>query len=160
MDKKKDIIRNQVFQGSLNEALHNYLGKDGKALAGDFWHSDAITTAVENADNALKSLRVLQKHLPVQFQPLIRFAQPGTTWYLNVEKGTTATQLNMLADDLLIRIARDIGYAPRLKIAVQPSHQKWRQSGFSIQAPEKQTVELPDKQAAVTFLNDFVKKST
>ncbi len=157
---KPVIKRNNVFQGKVNNALHSYLRHDEKKLAGNFWHSDAVATAIENADNAMKSLAVLRKHLPEQFHPLVRFAQPKTVWYLNVEKGITATQLNKLLDDLLLRIARDIGYAPRLQVYVQPSHLRWSQSGFPLAFPELVSATLPDESEAQDFIKDFIKNKT
>ncbi len=160
MDKPPIIRRNQVFHGTLGDALRAYVNHDEKKLVGEFWHTDAIATVVENADNAMKSLRVLRKHLPKQFQPLIRFAQPKATWYLNVEKGVTANQLNMLLDDLLVRIARDIGYAPRLQIAVQPSHLRWSQSGFPLLFPEQIKIPRPDEAKAQEIIDAFIAKDS
>lgn len=153
---KKSAKRNNIFQGTVGEAIQTYLNNDSQKLADEFWHSDAIITAVENADKAMKSLTVLRKHVPQHFHALIRFAQPNLTWYLNVEKGITATQLNMLLDDLLLRIARDIGYAPRLQVAVQPSALAWSRSGFPLEFPEKTESDTFDEDAAQAFINEFI----
>lgn len=151
------MSQRKVFQGRIKEAMHTYQQAAKNTTQSNLWHSDALITAVENAENAIKSMSVLKKHLPTQFHPLIRFAQPKTTWYLNVEKGITATQLNMLLDDLLQRIAADIGYAPRLRVMVQPS--RWSQSGFPLIYPEKPRITLPDKDEANEIIEAFLQRN-
>lgn len=153
------IKRNKIFSGTVHQAFAEYINNDELHLAGNFWHNEAVITAVENAENAIKSLQVLQKHLPKRFHSLIRFAQPNITWYLNVEKGITATQLKMLLDDLLIKIARDIGYAPRLRISVQPSHQQWKNSGFPLEIAKKNVIAIPQNdEEAQEIINNFIKR--
>lgn len=154
---KEKYKRNQIFVGTVGDALDNYINNDAHKLADEFWHSDAIATAVTNANNAKKSLAVLCKHMPTQFHSLIRFAQPKTTWYLNVENGVTATQLNMLLDELLLKIAKDIGYAPRIQVAVQPSAQRWAKSGFPLTYPKKIQKRRLNESEPQAIINDFLK---
>lgn len=145
------------FQGMVKEAMHTYQQAAKDKKHSDLWNSDALLTAVDNAENAMKSMFVLKKHLPEQFHSLIRFAQPKSTWYLNVEKGVTATQLNMLLDDLLLLIAADIGYAPRLRVMVQPA--RWSQSGFPLVYPQKPQLTLPSPNEADDIIETFLSRT-
>lgn len=146
------------FQGMVKDAMYAYQQAAKKTANSALWQSEAFLTAVDNADNAIKSMVVLKKHLPERFHPLIRFAQPKTTWYVNVEKGVTATQLNMLLDDLLLRIAADIGYAPRLRVMVQPA--QWAQTGFRLTYPDSTREKLPNSVESDTIIEAFLNKNS
>ncbi|PIE82251.1 MAG: hypothetical protein CSA11_01200 [Chloroflexi bacterium] len=152
-------MKHNTFHGMVKNAMHAYRQSAEKTQNPDLWHSDALLTAVENAENAMKSMTVLKKHLPAHFHPLIRFAQPKSIWYLNVEKGITATQLNMLLDDLLLRIAADIGFAPRVRVMVQPSARRWSQSGFPLSFPKSNRIALPDQAEAEAIIEAFLHRA-
>ncbi len=118
------------------------------------WDSEDYVAAVNSLENTKKSLAVLKKHLPERFHPLIRFAQPKTIWYLNVEKGVTATQLNQLLDELCLRIAKDIGYAPRLKVMVKAT--QWRNSGLPLSVIKPTPIPIPTHAEAAKIIADFL----
>lgn len=120
------------------------------------WNSVAYLDAVDNIDNIKKSMAVLKKHLPQHFHPLIRFAQPKTIWYLNVEKGITATQINQLLDDLCLRIGKDIGYAPRLKVAVKAT--QWAASGLPLSVSKPPKISLPSREEAADIIAEFLSR--
>lgn len=119
------------------------------------WQQPEFLSALNDTDNAKKSMAVLRKHLPKQYHALIRFAQPKSIWYLNVEKGITATQLKMLLDDLSLKIARDIGYAPKIKVMVYAG--QWHYSGFPLEHTVTKPRQLPSEEEADNILADFLK---
>lgn len=121
------------------------------------WQQPEFLNAINQTENAKKSMAVLRKHLPKQYHELIRFAQPKTIWYLNVEKGLTATRLNMLLDDLSLKIAKDIGYAPKIRVMVQAG--KWHHSGFPLEYITSHSRQLPTEEEADHILADFLKSS-
>lgn len=143
------------FQATVWQLMQEYRDNSDDVL----WQNVAFDALIANIENAKKSLRVLQKHLPERFFPYIRFAQPKQIWYLNVEKSLTAHQLNGLLDDLSLRIARDIGYAPQLRVMVNPSHEAWRRSGFPLSYPVYEKEPLPDEKEARKILQDFINQS-
>ncbi len=104
----------------------------------------------------IEAINALRKYIPASLHAAIRFLPPKTTWYLIVEKGVAANRMNALLDTLVSRIKADVGFEPHIKIAVQPSHLRWAQSGFPLVFPEHLDVELPDEDDAQQFLRDFL----
>ncbi len=120
------------------------------------WGSEDYVAAVKSLENTKKSLAVLKKHLPKPFHPLIRFAQPKNIWYLNVQKGVTATQLNQLLDELCLRIAKDIGYAPRLKVMVKAT--QWKNSGLPLSVAKPTRIAIPSRAEAAEIIAEFLSR--
>ncbi|MGY0398981.1 MAG: hypothetical protein ACWIPH_03390 [Ostreibacterium sp.] len=141
------------IQASVWQAVQHYQQNSKEML----WHHDEFSEAIENAENEVKSIAVLKKQLPERFHELVRFAQPKTIWYLNVEKGLIATQLTMLLDALCLRIAKDIGYAPRLKVMVKPSHNDWLRAGLPLAYMPITHIQLPTPEEATEIINRFLK---
>ncbi|PIE42425.1 MAG: hypothetical protein CSA47_00995 [Gammaproteobacteria bacterium] len=132
-------------------------GEKGSQADSAFWQNTALRETLANIDNAQKSMTVLKKHLPKKYYRFIRFAQPKTVWYLNVEQALVATQLNWLLDDLCLRIAKDIGYAPRLRVMVKPQH--WALSGFPLETIQPIKKSLPTATQADQIISDFLSRS-
>lgn len=150
------MSRNNPFQGSVWEALQQCPEQNNSDI--QLWQQTAFLATLENTDNAKKSIAVLKKHLPKAYHPLIRFAQPKHRWYLNVEKSVTAHRLNWLLDDLSLRIAKDIGYAPQIQVAVKAA--EWSLSGFPLSAFETIIQPCPTKEEADQFIADFLSNKT
>lgn len=146
--------KSDKIQASVWEAVQHYR-QVGEAT---LWQDEAFHDALANAENAAKSLAVLKKHVPKRFHSLIRFAQPKTIWYLNVQKSLTANQLNLLLDDLLLRIAKDIGYAPRLRVMVKPSHSDWIRAGLPLTYEAVVKTPLPTTKEAEAIISAFLQQ--
>ncbi len=142
------------IQASVWEALQHY--RDNSDLP--LWRQNDFSYVCENTENARKSMAVLKKHLPKSFHQLIRFSQPKTQWILTVRKSATKHRVTALLDELSMRIARDIGYAPAIRVIVQPSQQKWENSGFSLTKIEVNRIELPSEEEAKKIIDEFLAK--
>lgn len=118
------------------------------------WQHVAFSSALENSHNAIKSVQVLKKHLPEKFHRHIKFSQPKTLWILTVKKGITATQLELLLDDLLVRIAKDISYAPRIKVTVNAGN--WDNAGFPLHYPTTKDLPIPNSDEADKIITEFL----
>lgn len=151
-NKPSHTTENQPFRGTVWEALQQCPNNQSDAI--QLWQQTAFLAAVKSTENAKKSMATLKKHLPKKFHPFIRFAQPKNIWYLNVEKGVTAAQLNRLLDDLSLRIAKDIGYAPKIKVAVHPT--QWQNSGFSLTHFDVIKQSLPNDEEADEIIASLV----
>lgn len=139
------------FQGSIGEAITRYQENSKQP---DFWQHTAFLSALENSQNAIKSINVLKKHLPKKFHPLVRFSQPRNVWILSVKKGITATQINLLLDDLSVIIAKDIGYAPRIQVKIVASN--WHYAGFPLYFSTKTKQVTPSDKEAEQIIDDFL----
>lgn len=139
------------FQGTVGKAIQRYQENSKQT---NFWQHKALLFALENSQNAIKSISVLKKHLPKKFHPLIRFSQPHNVWILSVKKGITATQLNLLLDDLSVMIAKDIGYAPRIQVKTIAG--EWHYAGFPLHFPTKTKRATPSDKEAEQIINNFL----
>ncbi len=146
------------IQASVWKMLQRYRdnGDNSEVL---LWQQDDFIHACKNTENAIKSMVVLKKHLPVSFHDLVRFSQPNTQWILSVRKSVIKHKITMLLDELSLRIARDIGYAPAIRVVVQPSKHTWENSGFALTTIEPNRIELPSEEEAKKIINDFLAKS-
>lgn len=142
------------IQVSVWEALQYY--RDNSELP--LWQQRDFDSACRNAENAIKSMAVLKKHLPASFHESIRFSQPNSQWILSVRKSVIKHKITTLLDELSMRIAQDIGYAPAIRIVVQPSKQAWENSGFSLVSVSPNRIELPTEEEAKKMIDDFLAK--
>lgn len=149
-----DIKRDNPFQGTVWQVLQQHCPDSNDTLTRALWQTPEFLTTLKSTENAKKSMAVLKKHLPEKYHSLIRFAQPKNIWYLNVEKGITATRLNPLLDDLSLRLAKAIGYAPKIKVVVQAS--QWQRSGLLLSDFTPVKIPLPSDEEADKIIADFV----
>ena len=99
----------------------------------------------------------LKQVISIEMQNKIRLLYRPSIWQINVENSITATQLNWLLDELSMRIAKDIKFAPKLKVSVTPSN--WKDSGFSISELVIEKLEIPSQQEAESYLASFLATS-
>ncbi|MPV86367.1 hypothetical protein [Ostreibacterium oceani] len=145
------MVDDSHFQGNIAEALY-FFQNNGKNR--HLWHHPDFSDTLKKLDNIKASLHVLKKHLPKKYHDYVRFSQPKTVWNLHVEKTLIGNQLNLLLDELSLRIAKDIGYAPRLKVIVTPAN--WKNSGFPLFYTPYSAIKTPDKETAQRILQAFI----
>lgn len=88
----------------------------------------------------------LQHQIRIQYQPSV--------WQLNVPNAGVSTRLKPLLDELSLLIAREMGFAPKLKLTVVPS--EWEKSGFMLVEIVKEHRKIPSEDEADKFLAEFL----
>lgn len=126
--------------------VYRHWEKKGERLA------DMTSTAPDNP------IEQLQHAIPSQLHPHIRLQYQASIWQLNAPNAAIATSLNPLLDELSLLIAKDMGFAPKLKLSVIPDN--WKTSGFMLVELVKERPKTPTEAEAEAFLNDFLRSTT
>ncbi|PID65525.1 MAG: hypothetical protein CR975_06780 [Gammaproteobacteria bacterium] len=95
--------------------------------------------------------------IPDTLQAGIRLKYYPSVWQLNVANANVATRITPLLDELSLRLAKDMGFAPKLKLCVVPDN--WQASGFSLIELVKPTKRVPTEAEAEAFLTDFLRST-
>ncbi len=153
LSKQLSAILNDNYQILQNDSelpqflklrrAYRYWEKAGERL------SDLKDLSKKNYINKLCHLipNNLHTNIRLQYQPSI--------WQLNVANANIATRLNLLLDNLSLLLAKDMGFAPKLKLIVVPNH--WETSGFMLTELVKERKKIPTEAEADEFLAAFIK---
>ncbi len=124
----------------------------------NLWNSYAYIYSIKNITKLKISTKVLRKHLPKKYLSLVRLGWESfdSIWVFCVPNSLVANRVSYLLDEISISIAKDIGYAPRIKIAVHPT--MWGSKGFSLLEKKEFKNKIPTPEEADKFISKFVNR--
>lgn len=97
---------------------------------------------------------LLQSQLSTHDCEHIRCRYHSSVWHLNVANSLLGKRLSLLLDDIALNLAHNIGYAPALKVTVQPNN--WINSGLLLTDITFTTVKNPTPSEADQIIADFL----
>ncbi len=117
---------------------------------------DKVGELLSNTIDTIKNPQIQQlvNIIPENIQKKIRLQYSPSIWQLNVENASIATRINPLLDNLSLLLAKNMGFAPKLKLSVVPNN--WKTSGFILTELVKQTPKVPTEEEAEIFLTNFL----
>lgn len=96
----------------------------------------------------------LQQSIAEQLHPHIRLQYQPSVWQLNVENAAIYSRLNPLLDQLSMSLAKDMGFAVKLRLSVVPD--TWESSGLMLTELIKEKIQLPSEEEADAYLKTFL----
>ncbi len=145
-----DQLKNQ---SSIWDAI-KFFQKNDKNENQEFWKLPELEAYIDSVSNLKISIKVFRKHIPKQYIDDIRMASQGKTWLIIVKNNVLASRLEMMMDNISLRISRDIGYAPRIKIIVETNN--WKYKGLALINKSEEKIDTPSKEEADKIINDFI----
>ncbi len=103
-------------------------------------------------------MKTLASLIPDSLQDKIRLQYQPSVWQLNVPNAVVSTRLKPLLDELSLLLAKDMGFAPKLKLTVVPS--EWEKSGFMLTELVKEQRTIPSEDEASQFLAAFLQSNS
>ncbi len=130
-----------------------------KGVNTSLWKNSIFNKQIQSVRKLEISAKVLRKHLPVKYLELVRIGWQweDSTWLLFVQNTMLANKLNYLLDEMSLLIAKDIGYAPRIKVLLTPKN--WHLSGISLVDHKSKKQETPTIEEADKIIKEFINQA-